>query len=249
MNKKRLLTVLGGSGWTPIKLGTNLKLWLDLSDITTLFQDAARTTPITANDDPIGGVADKSGLGNHASSSLTARPLYKTNIQNGLGVARFDATDDNLSLGAMAIDSGGYTAIFVHSGPAAKVNDTSYLMDSKLGRIIFADRGGSGTSPFTEIEWFDGTWHNIAEGIEGWQLNVFDLIEGGNGTIYRNGISLGSAPYTAKAFGTETKIGTRYDGTKPFFSGDIGEVIICQPPLSVSNRNLVTKYINSKWGI
>lgn len=46
--------------------------WLDLSDMSTLFQDAAGTIPVTAVEQPVGKIIDKSGNGNHATQSITA---------------------------------------------------------------------------------------------------------------------------------------------------------------------------------
>lgn len=52
-------------------------IWLDPSDLTTLFQDSAGTTPVTAAGQPVGRISDKSGNGNHATqATAAARPTY-----------------------------------------------------------------------------------------------------------------------------------------------------------------------------
>lgn len=52
-------------------------LWLDPSDLTTLFQDSAGATPVTAAGQPVGRVLDKSGGGRHATQATAAlRPTY-----------------------------------------------------------------------------------------------------------------------------------------------------------------------------
>jgi hypothetical protein len=54
--------------------------WYDPSDISTLFQDAAGTIPVTADGDPVGLMLDKSGNGNHAIQTVSAdRPVYDVN--------------------------------------------------------------------------------------------------------------------------------------------------------------------------
>lgn len=46
--------------------------WFDPSDMSTMFQDAAGTIPVTAMEQPVGKWLDKSGNGNHATQSITA---------------------------------------------------------------------------------------------------------------------------------------------------------------------------------
>ena len=51
--------------------------WLDASDRSTLFQDSAGTTPVTALGDPVGRWIDKSGRGNHfVQTTSGARPVW-----------------------------------------------------------------------------------------------------------------------------------------------------------------------------
>jgi hypothetical protein len=66
--------------------------WYDPSDLSTVWQDAAGTTPATAGD-PVGRIDDKSGNGNHATQSTsTARPTLQTS--GGLYYLDFDGVDD-----------------------------------------------------------------------------------------------------------------------------------------------------------
>lgn len=53
--------------------------WYDPSDLSTLFQDDAGTTPVTTDGDLVGRIEDKSGNGNHITQSNSGlRPVYKT---------------------------------------------------------------------------------------------------------------------------------------------------------------------------
>jgi len=62
-----------------------------------LFQDAAGTTPVTADGDPVGLMIDKSGNGNHASQSISgSRPIYRTN--GTLHWLQADGVDDLLDI-------------------------------------------------------------------------------------------------------------------------------------------------------
>lgn len=90
------LTPLGVSAvaaFSPTQI-SGLVAWYDFSDAATLYTDSARTTLVTADGDPIGGVTDKSNNGYHAIQSTgSLRPTYKSNIQNGKSVARSDGGD------------------------------------------------------------------------------------------------------------------------------------------------------------
>lgn len=83
------------SGFTPQDV-SGLVAWYDPSDLSSMFQDSAMTTPVTANNDPVGAIRDKSGNGNHLLQATAAnRPLYKTS--GGLSWLEFDGTNDSLA--------------------------------------------------------------------------------------------------------------------------------------------------------
>lgn len=46
--------------------------YFDAQDLSTMFQDAAGTVPVTAMEQPVGKIIDKSGNGNHATQPITA---------------------------------------------------------------------------------------------------------------------------------------------------------------------------------
>jgi hypothetical protein len=116
-NRKRLY-------FSPITLFANGEqgAWYDPSDITTLFQDSAGTTPVTAVGQPVGLLLDKSGRGNHAFQATDAkRPLWQNS--GGLFYLAF-----NGSTSALATNSINFTStdkMTVVTG-ARKLSDTTY---------------------------------------------------------------------------------------------------------------------------
>lgn len=75
----RLLSSSSGGAFSPASLfaASEQGVWYDPSDLTTLFQDSAGTTPVTATGQTVGRMLDKSGRGNHATQATTAsRPTY-----------------------------------------------------------------------------------------------------------------------------------------------------------------------------
>jgi len=65
--------------------------WYDPSDLTTLFQDSAGTTPVTAVEQPVGRILDKSGGGNHAiQPTATSRPTLSSRYNLLTKTEQFD---------------------------------------------------------------------------------------------------------------------------------------------------------------
>lgn len=56
-------------------------VWYDPSDMSTMFQDAAGVTPVTAVEQPVGRILDKSGRGNHATqTTATSCPVLSARV-------------------------------------------------------------------------------------------------------------------------------------------------------------------------
>lgn len=93
----------GGTAWSPAALFASGEqgVWYDPSDFSTMFQDSAGTTPVTAVGQPVGKILDKSGRGNHASqSTAAARPVLQQD-GNGKYYLSFDGVDDFISATGM----------------------------------------------------------------------------------------------------------------------------------------------------
>ena len=80
--------------------------WYDPSDMSTLFQDSAGTTPVTAVEQPVGRMLDKSGRGNHATQATAInRPVLSARVNLLTKTERFDdaavwATASNVTIAA-----------------------------------------------------------------------------------------------------------------------------------------------------
>ena len=86
-----------GRGFSPASLFANGEqgAFYDPSDLSTLFQDDAGTTPVTDPGQTVGLMLDKSGNGNHATQpTAEARPVYQAG--GGLHWLEFDGVDDSL---------------------------------------------------------------------------------------------------------------------------------------------------------
>jgi hypothetical protein len=101
--------------------------WYDPSDLTTMFQDSAGTTPVTADGQPVGLIRDKSGNNNHASQPVAnKRPTYRQ-----AGAERwldFDGVDDSLFTASINLSTTSKVTVF--SGTANfKTTGTGTLIE------------------------------------------------------------------------------------------------------------------------
>ena len=77
------------------------------------------------------------------------------------------------------------------------------------------------------------------------------LTSGGNGEVFRNGSSIGTAGYTYRNISAvgATYLGSSFDGASDKISGDIMEFLIYEAALSASDREQVETYLNNRWSI
>lgn len=126
-----------------------LAAWYDPSDLSTLWQDAAGTTPVTSDSDPVGRIDDKSGNGRHATQGTAgSRPLY--HVSGGVHWLEFDGTDDGLQ------------AAFSISQPFERISAIRQLSWTAGDQVYGGVTANAGTlyqvnvSP--QLVFFDGTF-------------------------------------------------------------------------------------------
>lgn len=75
-------TTVGGFNPATLFSAGEQGVWYDPSDLSTLFQDSAGTIPVTALEQPVGRILDKSGRGNHATQSTNTsfRPVVSARV-------------------------------------------------------------------------------------------------------------------------------------------------------------------------
>lgn len=225
---------------------TGLIGWYDFNDVTTLWQDAARSTPCAADADPIGGVTDKSGVGNHLSQATAGkRPLYKTNILNSGSIGRWDATDDFLKSAAWV------------GGDKAQPN-TVFIVAKTVGGVAYRlYYDGLNVAKRHTLYRVDATskWA-IESGIEiqgavavDTSFHIFAAIF--NGASSKSYVGGGTADASgnagANAFDGIT-LGNDSTGVS-FFDGDIRSALVYTGALSLASINTVGAYLASNTGL
>ena len=200
--------------------------WYDPSDLTTLFQDSAGTTPISAvgtvADQPVGLMRDKSGRGNHAFQAtagnrpmLSARVNLLTKTEDFSdavwGKAGVTATSDSItSTGSIAYI---YRAASLNLPPAIAYS-LSCQVKAGTNNFVALNIQGNGTY-----------WATIIFSINPLNPSVGELVVGAGAgiTISNTSISLNSDGYfTISAVVTSATSVLRYFGVMfaPLLTGN-----------------------------
>lgn len=243
----------GSPPFTPLNI-SGLIAWFDFSDITTLFQNSTRTTPVTTDAQPIGGVADKSGAGNHATQTTDAkRPTYKANITNGKSISRYNNTPfldfpwaytltaETVFVVMSFTPTGGgqFDRIFTQSDasddyatPGQYIpmlrNATNTAIASFTNGAARASIPVTASTPIIFVSHHSGT-------------TLTNRYNGANGTPYSFALN--------KAF-TRGRLGGSLEAAPAsFFTGDICEVIAYNVALDSTQIANVETYLAAKWGI
>jgi len=231
---------------------SGLQLWLDAADTSTLF-DATTGGSLVAADGAVARWEDKSGNARHTTQSTGGnRPLRKTAIQNGLGVLRFDGSNDfvTCSIGSIrnctvfvvlanknqSIDSGEIDNIFAFGPFTNPPNNRGFALNSSN---IF----GSNT-----------------------QRQLYDeSLPTGSQTTRKNGntspVTLSLSEFcvaSTVASGVSADLGSTFSVCRVWFQSDlnvyygqndIGEIIVYNSALSDADRSAVESHLMTKWGI
>jgi hypothetical protein len=148
--------------------------YYDPSDSSTVFQDAAMTTP-AGDGDPVGAIMDKSGNGNHATqSTAAARPMLR---QSGaLWYLEFDGVDDFLT--RAGILSGTQSAVYAAIQNRDLSNDAPSIVQKLTGsgRALYYH---TRTSSNLKIAYLDGATSTVLTPTQDTSPHVYSWIRDG----------------------------------------------------------------------
>lgn len=227
-----------------------LALWLDASDLTTLFQDSVVSTPVAANGDPVGKWNDKSGNNNHVTQAgaSTIKPTYQTGIQNGKAALSFDGGDylDSVTtfvnypltiLGVARTDA----TTGVSRGLATVRHSTNFGARAILssGDSIQATVGPTDVS-------------RSATGAVGANTTFLFGMRADASNLYaiKDGVLSSTAAHAASSVSNIVRIGGfNVNSTATLMQGHIMEVLLYTTALSDEQISQLSSYLNSKWAI
>lgn len=229
------------------------KLWLKADG--TLWQDDARTTPVTADGQAVGSLDDGSTAANHATQATAGnRPVFKTNIANGKPVIRFDGVNDFLASTTSATSANTRTVLAVcksttAGGGTVFVNRPSGTRGF-LARLLRSGGvtyvGGDLNTNATVAADLSTAWQSFCVGAWLQDPATTYLSFYLNSTQYA--VTAGNPP-DLEAGTAGYGLGRVNAGVAQYWTGDIAEWVVYDTQLSTANRNLVEQYLAAKYGI
>lgn len=175
-------------------------IWLDPSDLTTMFQDRAGTTPVTTPGQTVGKRLDKSGRGNHAVAPTdAARPTY--GIEPKTGRRNLLLATDTMATQSLTVAAVAHTLAFTGTGTVTLTGA------STAGPLV-----GTGASNRVSLT-FTPTAASLTLTVVG-SVTLAQLELGSTATAYQR---VGTAFDVTEA-GVATVHYVQYDGTDDSFS-------------------------------
>lgn len=237
--------------------------WLDISDLSTLYQTNDTSTPVTALGQQVGRVTDKSGNGNHATQATASKRPTLQQLSNGAYALLFDGVDDFLV--TPGIDFTGTDKMSLFFG-GRKVDDTPRMICEFSGNVNTV----AGTFYLSSGNDVDSArrWLSIARGTASANSAQAGYITTGsapetavisathdisgdlsicrkNGVIGTNGtLDKGAGNFTS---GQPLFIGARA-GNSTFFNGYLSQLVVRGAMSSATEIAQMERFINQKIG-
>ncbi len=235
---------------------SGLKLWLKADQLS------------LSDNDPVSTWADQSGNSNDVTASLTVRPTYKANIQNGKAVVRFDGSNDVMNKSSFTALDGltGITIFLVVKQATLATNQVFLSKWDYQTQGTFAWQTGSSSSS-EEVSYWAPTCNaagneNVVSSSAGITaaFNLLELVYDGSLTnsnrvkYYKNTSALSTStnntiPTSTITCTADLRIGSFGGSLTRYFNGDFAEILIYNSALSGADRAKVEAYLNARWAI
>ena len=219
--------------WSPSEK-SNLTLWLDGSDSSTLFSDTEMKTATTGN---VAVWVDKSGSNfNFTQSSAAKQPSY-------------DSTNDkvvfyNQSLSATAPSIGQPITCFLVIEYSENDTNNQYVHDTTNSRFIFGESASDGFGIYASDPWLkSGSLSPINKSLFSYLYN------GDTSYVLINGVQQLSGSVGTVGFSGNFVLGARHSEDIQFFKGSVYEFLIFSENLFDDSRQKVEGYLAHKWGL
>lgn len=246
MGRTRRLTTLGiplssGAAFLPSDV-SGLEEWFDADGLPTLFQDSAKTTPVTSDGDPVGAWVDQAGSVDEALQTVTAaKPTYRASVAllGNQPALEFDGGD--YLQGAFSATLAQPNTVFAVGRFTATTNRIMFDGDDAGNRHVFWANALSSDWEMLAATLLTGSAANT-------NAHIFTILyDGVSSAFYVDGTVDASGDAGLHSMDGIT-IGTQH-GVAASFLGFISEWIIYDADLSTVDKNRVQNYLANKYGV
>jgi hypothetical protein len=246
-------------------------VWFDPSDFSTLFQDSAGTTPVTAVGQPVGLMLDKSGRGNHATQATAGkRPILEVDT-SGRYYLKGDSTAGRTMLtstvtpgidkaqvfaGVRKLSDAAFQTIVNNGDPNTTqfrfaVGSSTALNDALRRTWAFSTRGNANEQLLKALGLHAAPQTAVLCGLfdNAQATNSNKVLARRNGVqeapFGEQGVFVGTGNYVAAPIGLFA-----YGGTANYFTGHIyGLIVRFGPNLNAVTIMEMERYMAGKTGI
>jgi len=234
----------------------------DPSDFTTLFQDSAGTTPVTAAGDPVGKMLDKSGRGNHATQATAInRPILRidgngkyyleANGTNSIMVIPVFTPASGILALVVGVTSGGSSGTIIASILNTFPNVRKFYLSKQTDKFAFTHTSDAGAASSCRADsvYPSASKHVVSTYSDYAQVAVADELKM---TVDAGAIALTyiDANISAGNYIITTQMSLFAYDTVPvaFYAGNFYGAVGRFAATSVSQRATMEAYMNSKTG-
>lgn len=230
-------------------------VWLnaDIGNATNFGSTVVDGDTVTSWKDVYSGSHDANKAGNAG-----VKPVWKSNIQNGLGVVRFDGVNDSLNINPVNAPSPGLQGISAFGLFAvARMSSTTGTRpltstDTAGFRILYngtnwscTAANGTGTSTITGDTTKFHLFSLLFDGTQTGNANRLKLRYDGTEQVLNFGVTTVGA--TTSATASYFYVGE--DNASNFFAGDVAELILYSRFVSATEIASVEQYMKTHWSI
>ena len=246
---RRPLTILN-----PTNLPSGF-VWLnaDLGSATNFGSALTDGSTVSTWKDVYAGAHDANKSGN-----ASVKPIWKSNIQNGYGVVRFDGSNDSLNINpvnspAPSLQSASAFSLFAVAR-ASSLGSTRCMTATDTGGYKIFHNGSFWSVSAAEGTAVSGSAGNTTG------FHIFTLLYNGSATGNSNRVRFRydsaeqSLNFGASTAGTLTNANAQYfyvaeDSGVNFFAGDVAEIILYVRAFTASEVTAEEAYLKSHWGL
>jgi len=231
------------AAFTPASLSP--AAWYDPSDLSTLFQDTAGTTPVTTAGQSVARINDKSGNGLTLTQSTSTKcPTYQVD-GNGKPYILFDGTNDTIGNSAAVAGSAHAIGIAVLATAGNQVWATTA---SSTDRLCIVATPASGT---TRAVTHDGTTATAksGSGSDTAQVLLAELDQAApSAALRQNGVALSGTSSVTPDSNVGTALGSNTSGLN-FFGGRVYGLVHVASAITATQRGQLETWLGAKCGL